>query len=253
MAPLTLQQVLDEVAHLATVTHAQLMEYLFIACALGNEPNAPEGADPATQQICEAVSLAASASRGEMRLLRTVNRLLVGAERDPSLDRATHVESGPSPPTAFAALTAAQLDGLFDHQLKIATAVDEHFAQLSASVDEAGEAVLGELAGQIGFIFGFGSDRAARITGIRDALGTLTPSRYLLVTRDEPADDVERGLRDLSDRYYEFVLGALRAGFATPDLASTMVDNVAVGAMSAWDAVNGQLARRHLLPAFTLP
>ncbi|MDX6678173.1 MAG: hypothetical protein QOE31_2225 [Solirubrobacteraceae bacterium] len=254
MAPLTLEQVLDELADLATVAHAQIIEFLFIRCALGNQEIAPEGADAVTRQIAEAASGIGFSSRSEMRLLRQINHFLVAAGRDPSLARATHVESGAAPTTELAPLTAAQLDGLLDHQLAIARAVDERLAQLRARIEAQGAAVLGEdLAAQIGFILSFAPDHAAVITSLRDALGTLTPSQYLPVNRDEPADDVERGLRDLSDRYYEFVIAVLHAGFANPDLESTMVGRIATGAMDAWDAVNSQLADRRLLPAFAPP
>lgn len=253
MDALTREQVLDELDHLAAVTHAQLVEFLFIACAMGNESQAPQGASSAAVQIADAVGEARSASIGQMRQLLRINEVLVLAGREPNLGRATELRGGPSPGIALAALTAAQLDGLFDRQLTIAQAIDRRYAALRPSVDPDGSPVFDEdLAGRISLVIDIGVEHATRVTRVRDALAGLSPSMYFTVTRDAAhADsDVERSLLDLSDRWYDFIVVTLQLGFGNEQLRNAML-NRAGTAMFSMDAVDSLLAARKLLPAFT--
>jgi hypothetical protein len=244
---LTREQVLDELGDLATVAHALCVEYLFIECALGH--GVDSGAASPPPQASDAASDAHSLAVGQMRRMRAINHLLAGSGRDAELGRATELRQ--PPPTsaiAFAPLDATQLDGMLDRELAMAKAVDARYAALQADVEQA---VVDELEG-LGFIL-LATDLAESFARLRDGLASLAPSAYLYVTRDDPTDDRERGLRDLSDRYYAFVLTALRAGFANPDVESQLIDNAAVGAMFSWDGVNKLLVQGRLLPAFTLP
>jgi hypothetical protein len=234
---LTREQVLDELGDLATVAHALCVEYLFIECALGH--GVDSGAASPPPQASDAASDAHSLAVGQMRRMRAINHLLAATElRQPP----------PTSAIAFAPLDATQLDGMLDRELAMAKAVDARYAALQADVEQA---VVDELEG-LGFIL-LATDLAESFARLRDGLASLAPSAYLYVTRDDPTDDRERGLRDLSDRYYAFVLTALRAGFANPDVESQLIDNAAVGAMFSWDGVNKLLVQGRLLPAFTLP
>lgn len=244
---LTREQVLDELVDLATVAHALCVEYLFMECALGH--GVGSGAASPAPQVSDAASDAHSLAVGQMRRLRAINDLLMAAGRDTELGRATELRRAPpDPPIAFAPLTAAQLDGLLDREYAMATAVDARYTALRDGVDPA---VVGELEG-LSFMLD-AINLTESFARLRDGLAGLSPGTYLYATRDVPADDRERGLRDLSDRYYAFVLTALRAGFANADVESQMIDNVAVGAMFSWDEINKVLVAAGLLPAFTLP
>jgi hypothetical protein len=243
---LTREQVLDELGDLATVAHALCVEYLFMECALGHGVDSAAGSPP--PQASDAAGAAHSLAVGQMRRLRAINHLLTLAGRDAELGRATELrQPAPAAAIAFAPLTAAQLDGMLDREYAIATAVDARYTALQEGVEQA---LLDELDG-LAFII-VATDLAETFARLRDGLAGLAPSAYLQATRDVPADDRERGLRDLSDRYYAFVLAAIAAGFTHPDLESQMIDNVAVGAMFPWDGVNKLLAAGGLLPAFTL-
>jgi hypothetical protein len=244
---LTREQVLDELGDLATVAHALCVEYLFMECALGHGVDSAAGSPPA--QVTDAAGAAHSLAVGQMRRLRAINHLLVIAGRDADLGRATELrQPAPTAAIAFAPLTAAQLDGLLDREYAMATAVDARYAALAEGVEQA---VVDELEG-LAFILQ-ATDLAEAFGRLRDGLAGLAPGAYLRAVRDVPADDRERGLRDLSDRYYAFVLTALGAGFAHPEIESQMIDNVAVGAMFSWDEVDKLLVQGGLLPAFTLP
>jgi hypothetical protein len=244
---LTREQVLDELGDLATVAHALCVEYLFMECALGHGVDSPAGSPP--PQTSDAAGAAHSLAVGQMRRLRAIDHLLTVAGRDVDLGRATELRRpAPTAAIAFAPLTAAQLDGMLEREHAMAAAVDARYKALQEGVEQA---VVEELDG-LAFIID-ATDLAEAFGRLRDGLEALAPSAYLRAVRDVPADDRERGLRDLSDRYYAFVLTALGAGFAHPEIESQMVDNVAVGAMFAWDEVNKLLVQGGLLPAFTLP
>lgn len=242
---LTRDQVLDELDHLAGVAHAQCMEYLFIGCALGNDDQDP--------RVGDAVGRMRSMAIQEMRQLRRIAGALRLAEQPLDLRRATELrQDPPDPPIALPALTAAQLDGgMLDAQLAIAKALDARYARLQPAVDPSGTPVLdGDLRDAVAFVIELGAGHADAFTAFRDALSGLAPSDYLRVTSDVPADDLERTLLDLGDRYYELIVRALRAGFQHAEAESSLVDT-ALGAMFALDAIDNRLVARHLLPTFT--
>ncbi len=241
---LTRDQVLDELDHLAGVAHAQCVEYLFIGCALGNDDQDP--------RLGDAVGRVRSLAIGQMRQLRRIAGVLRLAEQPLDLRRATELrQDPPAPPIALPALTAAQLDGMLDVQLAIAKAVDERYARLLPAVDPSGTPVLdGELRDAVAFLLELSGGNADAFTAFRDALAGLSPHDYLRVTSDVPADDLDRTLLDLSDRYYELIVRALRAGFQHAEAENSLVDT-ALGAMFALDAIDNRLVARHLLPTLT--
>ena len=243
---LTREQVLDELDHLGGVAHAQCAEYLFLACALGNDDQGP--------QVGDAVGRMQSMARQEMRQLRRLGAALRVAEQPLDLRRATELrQEAPATPIALPALTAAQLHDALDVQLVIAKAFDERYARLAPAVDPSAAPVLdGDLRDSVAFIIELGGGHADAFMAVRDALAGLSPSDYLRATRDVAADDLERSLLDLSDRYYELIVRALRAAFVHADAENSLVDT-AVGAMFALDAIDNKLVARHLLPAFTDP
>ena len=142
---------------------------------------------------------------------------------------------------------------MLDVQLAIAKAIDDRYSCLAPSVDPSGTPVFeGALLGQVAFVVELGVDHASAFAFFADALAGLAPSDYLRATRDVAADDLERALLDLSDRYYELVVRSLRAGFRHEEAESSLVDT-ALGAMFALDAIDGKLVAARLLPAFTDP
>ncbi len=216
---------------------------------MGNEEEAPAGATPAQEAIADAVGRLGSASRNEMRQLKRLNEVLVFAGREPTLSRATELRAGPSPAIALAPLTPAQLDGLLDREVAIGQAIDARYESLRPSIDPA-TGFDEDLGGRIGFLIDVGIGHADFATSLRAGLSGLDPSAYLVVTRDTPADEIERGLLDLSDRWYDFIVVTLHVGFGNEQLMNPMLDRAA-GAMFSLDAVNDLLAARKLLPRFT--
>jgi hypothetical protein len=248
------EQVLDELEHLASVAHAQAAEFLFIGCVLGNGAESPAGGAAAPTQVDDARELTRGIAVGEMRQLRQINRALVFGGRPACVARATHVRREGAPPIALAPLTAAQLDGLLEHELQIATAVDERYGLLGPVVNPTGDAVVEDgLRERIAPILGKPDGRATAVAALNDSLGGVATSAWQLVTNDIPAGDLDRSLLAVSDGYYVLVVSALHTGFGHDELGSDMVDTRATGAMFAWDEVHTMMAGRDLLPRFTLP
>jgi hypothetical protein len=246
---LTREEVLDELALLSTIEHALCVEYLFVACVLGHGRPSADDDDDVDEKIDDAAGHALNGlAVGAMQHLRAVNETLVRAGRRPSLGRATTVAGDPGA-ISFAPLTAAQLDGLLAREYATAAAVDARYARLPTSLEPLVDPATGEdpLA-NIGTLVGRGSGHAAEFAALQKMLAGLTEAQYLRVRRDQPADDLERGLRDDADDHYERILASLQAAFA--ELSGV---GEAVVVMFALGELHIQLANRGLLPAFTLP
>jgi len=230
---LTREQVLDELEDLSTVEHALCVEYLFLECALG-----------------VAADRAFACADPVMRQLRRVNRALVAAGRGPRLGRATQVRRANGPPLQIAPLKAAQLDGFLEREQAIAVAVDERYAGLPTSFDPADPAPAEDPLAELAAIADGGKNHAAAFSELRTALDGLTPEQYLRARRDEPADDLERGLRAIADAYYALILVQLETGMKHEE---TLGIFPSVDTMRALGNFHPALFERGLLPAFTLP
>jgi hypothetical protein len=233
---LTLQQILEEFDYLATVEHALCVEYLFIDCALVAPGQAFVLAD------------------FEMRLLRSVNETLRLAGRPPNLGRASHIRRDSAPPLALAPLTPAQLTGFLDREYAIASAVDERYVKLRPAVDpHATPALDPELLEQITRVVADGTQHSTWFATLRDALEGRRPDEYLRPVHDEPADELERTLLEISDQHYSLILQSLRTGFTHQDELWGPMRQLAINSMEGLRQVNGLLVERNLLPNFTLP
>ena len=246
---LTREEVLDELAILSTIEHALCVEYLFVACVLGHGRKSAADDGAVDAQIDGAASHAHNGlAIAEMQHLRSVNETLVRAGRRPSLGRATRVAGDPAA-LSFAPLTAAQLGGLLEREHAIAAAVDARYARLPRTLEAVVDPATGEdpLA-DIATLVDMGSGHAAEFAVLQKMLAGLTEAQYLRVRRDQPADDLERDLRDDADDHYQRILASLQSAF--PELSGV---GEAVGIMFALGALHIQLVNRGLLPAFTLP
>lgn len=246
---LTREEVLDELAILSTIEHALCVEYLFVACVLGHGRESAADDDAVDAQIAEAAGHALNVlAMDEMQHLRAVNETLVRAGRRPSLGRATSVAGDPAA-ISFAPLTAAGLDGLLERGYAIAAAVDARYARLPRTLEALVDPATGEdpLA-DIGTLVGSGSGHATEFAALQKMLAGLTEAQYLRVRRDQPADDLERGLRDDADDHYQRILAFLQAAFAKLSGVGE-----AVGVMFELGDLHVRLVNRGLLPAFTLP
>lgn len=243
------EEILDELDHLGTVEHALCAEYLFLHCALGGDALArnPTDVDVAVQA---AAATAFSLADREMRLLRRVNFALSTGGRRPNIRRATQVRREAQPPLALAPLTAAQLTGFLDREHAVAVAVDARYARLPTPSDPpAGGGFDEVLLDAIGSVAEAGAKHAQSLGELRLALAELSPEQYLRAKRDTPADDFERGLRQIADDHYRLVLSTLDTGLAHEEFGISP----AVSAMGNMGEAHARLVARGLLPALTLP
>ena len=244
------EEILDELEHLSTVEHALCAEYLFLHCALGDDVAQSESPTDVDTVVAAAAATAFALADREMRLLRRVNRALSAGERRANIRRATHVRREAQPPLALAPLTAAQLAGFLDREHAVALAVDDRYARLpTPSAPPAGGGFDEALLEAIGSAAEDGVKHAAAFGELRSALSGLEPEQYLRATRDAPADDFERGLRQIADDHYRLVLSTLDTGLAHEGFGVS----AAVSAMMRMGEAHSTLVARGLLPALTLP
>lgn len=244
------EEILDELDHLSTVEHALCAEYLFLHCALGDDLPLPENATEVERRVGMAAVTAFSLAEDAMRLLRRVCSALTAGGRRPNIRRAGHVRREAQPPLALAPLTAAQLTGFLERERAVALAVDARYARLPTPADppaagETDEVLLGEIAS----LAVDGVQHAASFDELRATLDGLSPEQYLRATRDAPADDFERGLRQIADDHYRLVLSTLDTGLAHEGFGLSP----AVSAMMRMGESHTPLVARGLLPALTLP
>jgi hypothetical protein len=253
-APLSREQVLDELEFLVTVEHALIVEYLSVGCALGHDLDAEEGGATTTQGR-DAASAASSLAMEQMFHFRRVNVALVDAGRSAQLDRATSISSDSVAEIALGPPSPEQLQRLLEREESIAKAVDERYARLAPAVT-SDAAFEGELLNELRFVIvDDGSTHATAAAALRASLGTIPPGEFLRATRREAADAFEQRLMDLSDRLYRLVRAALQERFAPSRdffVAGTFRD-FAVTAMDGLNDSNRALVQRGLLPPFTLP
>lgn len=131
---LSREQVLDELAFLATVEHALIVEYLSVYCALGYDLDAGEGG-ATTQQCSDAATTASSLAQGEMFHLRGVTLgLLAAGEQPAQMGRAASISSASVADTPLGPPSVPQRQQLVARGQAIASAVDERYTRLAPAV-----------------------------------------------------------------------------------------------------------------------
>ncbi len=246
-APLTREQVLNELEFLAQVEHALIVEYLSVSCALGCELEAVEGGATSSQGR-DASEAAASLAQTEMRHLKNICNALVEAGQTPTLGRASSITSTTGDQVPLDPPTADQLRDLLRREHAITRAVDAAYARLAPALTPAlfEEGLLERLLG----VVEVGAAHAGGAETLRAALGDPPPPDFLRVPRRDTDDAFEKRLLAVSDLSYRLVTDALRAQFSQPEVFGFRT--LATTAMDALDASNKALAQRGLLPAFTL-
>jgi hypothetical protein len=232
--------ILDEVATLATLEHFFIVECLSVQCALGHDLEAGEGgaSDPhGSEAVAVVMSYAQFTLMGRFRNL---NSALVDAGRDPELSRAETVSSASHPAIPLEPPSAAELERLVEREHAIAERIDERYATLAAELAASGDL--------LGTLIEGGGDHVETVDRLRDALGDAAASGLLRATRRTAADPFEQRLLDLSDRAYRALVAVLRDHFA-PN--TTVSQNTALDAMDTLNDANRVLVQRGLLPPFS--
>jgi hypothetical protein len=227
---LTAEAVLLELDFLATVEHALCVEYLLIHAATAASP-------------------AAALAQDEMRHLHGVNRALGAAGRPPQVGRATSITGESMSEIALVPPSPAHLEGFLKRAREIAAAVDRRYARLRPAVAPEATLFEGDALEQMSFVLDPGPDHATPIDSLDENLGGLKPESFRAAARD-PADDVERTLLRLSDRYYGLIVSTLEAWFAYESELSGILRGRALSLMDGLDEINGALVGRGLLPRF---
>ena len=250
---MTQDDVLDEVAYLATVEHALCVDYLLIQYALGAGLEEVTGTGPEADLLSSASGAANQLAIGCMRHLRRANRVLTAAGRQPSVGRAGHVVPETGAPIAIGTLTAEQFVGFPKRVHAIAAAVDRRTARLRMVVaDPATVLEPGVRAGVESFTAS-AADHRTPLDGIVAPLTGMAPFHFLKVTRTEPSDEFERRVLALSNEYYQAIAAAVCATFGHEDELMGLLDGRVVQTMLTLEEFNQRLALRRLLPSFTLP
>ena len=242
----TREQILDELAWLATVEHALCVDYLLLHYALRTVvETAPEVAGA----VEEALSIAQNA---EMHHLARVNRVLVRAGRAPVLERAAHVVPASGTAVAVAALTPGRFATFPKGEASVAATVDARYARLNEAVASSGKVLDPELLGELMFLLDSVGGHAGRVDTLAGHLKGVDLGKLLGDVRLVPADDLEREVAALSNRYYRTVVEGVAGGLAHDEALAGALLSVATSTMDDLDRVNAVLVARGLVPAFDL-
>lgn len=257
VAELTREQVLDELDYLATVEHALCVEYLFAHYSLAAPMQLPPGAGPTTRRVFAAASEVFSIAVDEMRHFRWVNESLILLSRPPNIGRADRIHRQLDRPFALEPLTPAQLDWFIEVERpsqSIAAGIDGMYVRLLTTIDHRPDLFpeRDRLVHLLKLIINEGVDHFQRFTAVKEQLAGLTPAQYLRPL-DRPADELARGLLELSNQYYAVLLDALSASFALSDRAGGTLLEQSRRAMFNLHETNHMLASRGVAPPFTLP
>lgn len=249
-APLTSEQVLDELGFLATVCHAVLVEALTIQGAAGRDlPDDQFG--PVNDQAAGLAQAASSIAMGEMFRLKRINDALLAAGRPGETGRAASISSESVPEISLAPLTPDQLTDIVPREREIGRAIGERYAMLAPSVTTA-PVFSGDLLRELQAVIEDGQGYPALLAGYRDPLGGVPSGKVVRATRREAAGDSEQNLLDTSDRAYRLLVELLGQAFTPPpDGRLPASVQPAVEAMNITDGINAELTRRGLLPPFT--
>jgi hypothetical protein len=249
-APLTSDQVLDELDFLTTVCHAVLVEALTIQGAAGRDLPADQFG-PINDQADGLAQVASGIALGEMFRLKRLNDALLAAGRPGETGRATSISSDSVPEISLAPLTPEQFIDIVPRELAIGRAIGERYGRLVPAVTTA-PVFSGGLLTQIQGVIEDGQGYPAALAGYRDPLGGVPSGKVVRATRRESADDSEQNLLDTSDRAYRLLVELLGQAFTPPpegQLGASV--QPAIEAMNITDGINSELTRRGLLPPFT--
>jgi hypothetical protein len=238
---MTPDQMLDALGDAAALEHAHCVHYLRLHYALGGD--SPERLDDAPPGVPEAADAAFVTAQSDMFHLKHVNRILVGAGREPVLDRAAG-------PIDLEPMTAAAFHRFPERELALADALDAIYAGLRAGLSAPAPPFTGALLDDLTNLVDFAGNHAGGVPGVAESLASLTPAQYLLVSGVVPAGEIDRRLLALSDDFYSSLLDLLRAHFGDVD-GFGMLRQPAISRMDDLHAVNGILGLRGLLPPFT--
>jgi hypothetical protein len=242
-------QALDDLQSLAAIEHSLIVEYLTVCYALGHDLDTGEGG-PKSDQLRDVAMSASTLSLSSMFQLKRMWRILVEAGRDPTLDRASRVETASGGDIKLAPLENSDLHDLVNRERDIAKAVDHQNRRL-LDVVEVGSFGKSDPLDEIKEVIRDGGlTHFDAATALVESLVDLTPTEYLRATRREGADSTERRLLDHSDKLYSLTLSALRFRLS-PD--STIGQSLPVGLMESLDDANRLLVQRGILPSFTAP
>ena len=240
---MTPDQLLDALRDAAALEHAHCVYYLRLHYALGGEP--PERLHDAPPGVPEAADAAFVVAQSDMFHLKQVNRILVGAGREPVLDRAAG-------PIDLEPMTGAAFQRFPERELALARALDDLYGRIGTALSAPAPPFTGAVRDDLMSLIDFAGNHAGSVPGLAENLASLTPAQYLLVTGVAPAGEVDRRLLALSDEFYSSLLDLLRAHFADVEgfggfrqQATTRMDDL--------HAVNGILGLQGLLPPFTDP
>jgi hypothetical protein len=111
----------------------------------------------------------------------------------------------------------------------------------------------GELQGQASFILDTCSDHSTPLADLRSRLDGLEPREYLVVTRYEPATDLERSLLALSDGCYGVIVAMVEGSFGHDEELGGRLLGTAVSTMDRLSEIDRLLVERGLLPGFAPP
>ena len=251
-APLSREQVLDELDRLARIEHALCVRYLLIYCALGQDVELAPGAGPVLERVAAAAGAARNIAENDMRHLHRINTALTLAGRPSQVGRASSIRQDSASDIALGSQSPVGLEGFLDREAAIAAAVDARYARLVPSVSPEAPVLEGDLLDQVSFILSTCSDHATPLAEIGRPLTGTEPAIYIRAIRREPADDVERRLLQLSDQQYNLIVATVGASFAYDDQLGGQLLPMAVTAMDALNTINRGLVGRGLLPNFAL-
>jgi hypothetical protein len=241
----TPEQILDSLADAAALEHAHCVYYLRLHYALGGDP--PERVDEPPPGVAQAAGAAFAIALNDMFHLKQVNRILVGAGREPVLDRATHAGA-----FDLAPMSAVHFTRFPEREVALAGAVDAAYAGIRAGLPAVPAPPLTKgLLEDLMSLLDFAGNHAGEVPGLAENLSLLTPAQYLLVTGTAPAGDLDRRLLALSDDFYASLVAILRAHFADAEGFSGLRDQ-ATRRMDDLHTINGILGVQSLLPPFTI-
>ncbi|MGH3943280.1 MAG: ferritin-like domain-containing protein [Pseudonocardiaceae bacterium] len=254
---LTREQILDELDYLATVEHALCVEYLFAHYSLAAPMQLPPDADPVTRRVFAAAAEVFSIAVDEMRHFRWVNEALVLLSRPPNIGRADRIHRQLDRPFTLEPLTPQQLDWFIEVERpsqSVATGVDGMYVRLLTTIDHRPDLFpeRDRLIHLLKLIIDEGIDHFQRFSAVKEQLIGLAPEQYLRLL-DRPADELTRGLAELSNQNYAVLLGALSATFTLGDRAGGTLLEQSRRAMFSLHETNHVLAARGVAPPFTLP
>jgi hypothetical protein len=242
----TQDEAFNEIATLASLEHAFLVECLSVQCALGHDLEAADGGatDPRGREAADLVAMFAVNTL--MSRFRRLNFTLVDADLPAQLDRAVSVasDSGSIP---LDPPSAADLDRLVGREHAIASAIDARYSNFHAALASA-TGIEPDVLDGLKALAEDGADHVALADRLGDKLTDPVPPEILRATRRQADGSFEQRLLDLSDRGYALVIAQLREQFVKDSFVG---QDRAVDAMFILDDTNRVLVQRGLLPPFS--